>query len=83
MILLDLHLPDLPGAEVLARLRDDPSTADIPVLVLSADATRGQQARLVEQGATAYVTKPLDVRAFLSVLDRVFDGTLTGSATTT
>ena len=83
VILLDLHLPDLPGAEGLARLRDDPSTADIPVLVLSADATRGQQARLVEQGATAYVTKPLDVRAFLSVLDRVFDGTLTGSATTT
>jgi PAS domain S-box-containing protein len=65
LVLLDLHLPDLDGEEVLRRLRDDPRTSSIPVIVLSADATREQVDRLVERGAAAYVTKPLDVRVFL------------------
>ena len=71
VILLDLHLPDLDGAEVLARLRQDASTRDIPVVILSADATPGQVTRLLAQGATAYLTKPLDVHELLSLLDRL------------
>jgi CheY-like chemotaxis protein len=69
LVLLDLHLPDGSGEEVLARLRDDPATSDIPIVVLSADATRGRIARLLEEGADAYLTKPLDVQRFLEVLD--------------
>ena len=45
-IVLDLHLPDI-GGEVLARLRADPGTREIPVVILSADATPGQTARLL------------------------------------
>ena len=41
-IILDLHLPDMSGGEVLARLREDPERASIPVVILSADATPGQ-----------------------------------------
>jgi signal transduction histidine kinase/ActR/RegA family two-component response regulator len=70
LVLLDVHLSDLSGHEVLARLRADPATAGIPVVVLSADATQGQRRRLVQAGAEDYVTKPLDVRQFLRVVDR-------------
>ncbi|MCA1700814.1 MAG: response regulator, partial [Actinobacteria bacterium] len=59
VILLDLHLPDMPGERVLERLREDPDTHEIPVIVLSADATAGQVKRLVESGASGYLTKPL------------------------
>ncbi len=69
-ILLDLHLPDVPGEEVLRRLRENPRTARIPVTVLSADATQGQIQRLMEAGAREYLTKPLDVRMFLHLLEQ-------------
>ncbi len=70
LILLDMHLPDLPGAEVLSRLQNDPFTRDIPVVVVSADATPGQIRRLLTAGAAEYLTKPLDVRRFLDVLEK-------------
>ncbi|HEX8454955.1 MAG TPA: PAS domain S-box protein [Longimicrobium sp.] len=71
LILLDLHLPDIPGEEVLRRLRLDPRTATTPVVVISADATRGAVSRLMEAGVHAYLTKPLDVDLFLTTIDGV------------
>jgi PAS domain S-box-containing protein len=69
LVLLDLNLPDVEGTEVLKQLRDNPRTCHIPVIVVSADATAGQVARLLESGAHAYLTKPLDVPHFLQILD--------------
>lgn len=69
LILLDLHLPDMGGEHVLQRLRDDPATSTIPVVIISADATPGHMRRLLSAGATAYLTKPIDVRELLRVLD--------------
>jgi signal transduction histidine kinase len=69
LVLLDLNLPDLQGDEVLGRLREDPRTSDIPVVVLSADATPKQIGRLLDAGARAYLTKPLDVKQLLDTLD--------------
>jgi PAS domain S-box-containing protein len=69
LILLDLHLPDIWGDEVLRRLKDNPSTAEISVVMLSADATKDQVQRLLRLGAKAYLTKPLDVRQLLRTLD--------------
>ncbi len=71
LVLLDLHLPDMSGEELLARLRADPATRDIPVIVLSADATLGQVERLLADGARAYLTKPLDIGEFLALVDDV------------
>ncbi|MGH2734857.1 MAG: ATP-binding protein [Actinomycetota bacterium] len=71
LVLLDLDLPDMTGAEVLRRLQNDPSTRDVPVVVISADATRGQMDRLLGAGARDYLTKPLDVQRFLGVLEEV------------
>ena len=71
VILLDLHLPDLSGREVLRALRADARTADIPVVVISADATPRTREALEADGVSAFLTKPLDVRAFLATVERV------------
>jgi CheY-like chemotaxis protein/anti-sigma regulatory factor (Ser/Thr protein kinase) len=69
LVLLDLHLPDVDGGEVLRAMRADPATAALPIVVLSADATDRQIERLLADGATAYVTKPIDVAEFLRIVD--------------
>jgi CheY-like chemotaxis protein len=73
LILLDQHLPDLTGADVLHRLRADPATRGIPVVVVSADATPGQIQRMLDSGATDYLTKPLQLPPFLELLDRLLE----------
>ena len=62
VILLDVHLTDMDGAEVLKTLRADPVTADVPVVVVSADAMRSQIERMRDLGACEYVTKPIDIK---------------------
>ena len=69
LILLDLHLPDMPGWQVLAQLKADHLTRDIPVIVISADATAPQIKRLLSAGARAYLTKPLDIPEFFRVVE--------------
>jgi CheY-like chemotaxis protein len=71
LVLLDLHLPDMPGEEVLRRLRNDPRTAETPVVILSADARPSLIKRLLGSGARAFLTKPLDVAELLALLDQV------------
>lgn len=73
LILLDLHLPDIAGGEVLRRIRDNPRTRDIPVVIISADATSGQVERLLAGGAQHYLTKPLDVQRFLAIVGEILD----------
>jgi CheY-like chemotaxis protein len=69
LVLLDLNLPDMHGSEVLTRLQSESQTADIPVVVLSADATPSQIERLLTAGARNYLTKPFDIDPFLAVVD--------------
>ena len=71
LILLDLHLPDLSGFEVLNRLRADPRTRGSPVVVVSADASPGQVRRLLDAGAAEYLTKPLELTRFFETLDAI------------
>ena len=70
MVLLDLHLPDMDGVEVLRRLRSDPRTARIPVVILSADATGVHTDELEAEGAQMFLTKPIGVSKLLDVVDR-------------
>jgi len=69
LILLDRHLPDISGEQVFVQLREDPRTRDIPVIVLSADAISSGLQRLRDAGVRASLTKPLDVRQLLEVID--------------
>jgi CheY-like chemotaxis protein len=71
LVLLDLHLPDMPGEQVLKQLRDAADCRGIPIVILSADATPGQIERLMGAGASAYVTKPLAVKPFMDIIDDV------------
>jgi CheY-like chemotaxis protein len=57
------------GEEVLRRLWEDDRTRAIPVAVLSADATPAQAKRLLAAGASAYLTKPLDIGELLQLVD--------------
>ncbi len=68
LIVLDLHLPDMPGTEVLKRLKADEPTREIPVVVLTADASTSQAAHVKALGAAQYLTKPLDVSKFLETV---------------
>jgi CheY-like chemotaxis protein len=70
LILLDVHLPDMKGDEVLRQIKADPQLQDKPVIVLSADATPHQIERLRAGGARDYLTKPIDVPRVLALLDR-------------
>ena len=53
---------------MLTRLKTDPRTADIPVIVLSGDASPGQEERLIAAGAHAYLAKPLEIESFLAAV---------------
>lgn len=59
LILLDLGLPDIDGFEVLGRLRKDPVLSRIPVLVVSANATRMARDQSLALGARRFLTKPI------------------------
>lgn len=77
LILLDVHLPDVEGDEVLRRLREDAETRDIPVVMVSAEAAPRKVERFLNAGARAYLTKPLDVKRFLEVIDEILAETIT------
>jgi len=71
VVLLDLHLPDLDGEQVLLRLGADARTRWVPVVVLSADATANTGKRMQAAGASRQLTKPIDVTLLLDTLATV------------
>jgi DNA-binding response OmpR family regulator len=68
LILLDLMLPRMDGLEVLNRLRADPRTKDLPVVVLSVRCNRSDRESAAEIGADAYLSKPYDLDEMLKTV---------------
>jgi CheY-like chemotaxis protein/two-component sensor histidine kinase len=73
LVLLDMQLPDIDGLELLHHLQAHEDTADIPVIVVSADATEARIAEAIAAGATQYITKPVNVAELLSTVDGVLE----------
>ena len=73
LVLLDMQLPDISGLELLRHLKQDSELAEIPVIVVSADATAAHMQEALTLGALHYVTKPLDVAAFLALVDSALE----------
>ena len=71
LVMLDLHLPDLGGEQVLAKIKADATIAGTPVVIVSADATGEQFDRAMAAGAEDFITKPIDLSRLFEVLDTV------------
>ena len=71
LLILDLHLPELSGLEVLRHVRADPATNDLPVLILTADAMAGTREEALGEGATDIMTKPFELKALRSTIARL------------
>jgi two-component system, cell cycle response regulator DivK len=63
LVLMDLQLPTMDGAEALRILRDDPLTREIPVVAVTAFAMKDDRERALDAGFDSYIEKPISVRA--------------------
>ena len=79
LVLMDLQLPGIDGMEALRRLREDPRTAGIPVVAVTAQAMRQDRERALAAGFDGYVEKPISVRAFLDQVRRFLPGEEAGT----
>jgi CheY-like chemotaxis protein len=73
LVLMDIQLPDGDGLTALRRLRDDPRTASIPAVALTALAMDGDRERFLDAGFDGYIAKPIDSRAFPSQVSTYFE----------
>jgi DNA-binding response OmpR family regulator len=70
-VVLDIAMPELDGLEVLARVRADPATAELPVILLSARAQENDVAHGYRVGASRYIRKPFSPRELRAAVDDV------------
>src|SRR5712691_4235490 len=73
IVLLDLNIPVVSGAQVLETLKADPTTAAVLVVIVTATGEEGRQ-RALAQGADGYITKPFSPLALLRTVERVLRG---------
>ena len=71
LILMDLQLPDISGLDVVRQLKDDPETRGIPVVAVTAFAMVGDERKALTSGCDGYVAKPIVLRDFLAVVERL------------
>jgi PAS domain S-box-containing protein len=79
VILMDINLPGMSGIQALKILREDPATAHIPVLAISANAMPHDIKKGLEAGFLRYITKPIDVNEFMEALDLALEYAENGS----
>ncbi len=71
LVLLDLKLPEVGGLEVLERLRADPRTHRLPVVVLTSSIVEGDLGRCYDLGANSYIRKPVDFAQFMEAVKQL------------
>ena len=70
LILMDIHLPGMDGLSVVRAMKTDDRTRRIPILALTAHAMRGDKDRFLEAGCDGYISKPIDVKTFISSIEQ-------------
>jgi two-component system cell cycle response regulator DivK len=73
LILMDIQLPEMDGLTALARLKAEPLTRDIPVIAITASAMPQDLERIRQAGFDAYQTKPISVKEFIGLVEKMFD----------
>ncbi|MGH7322306.1 MAG: response regulator [Candidatus Rokuibacteriota bacterium] len=71
LVIMDIQLPRLSGLEATRRLRADPATAHIPIIVITSFALSGDEHKATEAGASAYLAKPYSPRELLQTIRRL------------
>jgi len=79
LVLMDLQLPGIDGMEALRRLRENPRTADIPVVAVTAQAMKQDRERALEVGFNGYIEKPISIRAFPDQVRSFLSGGVEGT----
>jgi len=65
LIVMDIQLPGMDGLEVTRKLKEQPATADIPVIAVTSYAMKGDREKALAAGCAGYVTKPIDKNIFI------------------
>ncbi len=71
LVILDIMLPEIDGFEVCRRIKENPATSDIPVIMLTAKKNSQDVARGTEVGASAYLTKPFKSAKVIEVIEEL------------
>jgi two-component system cell cycle response regulator DivK len=74
LVLMDIQLPGMDGVAALGRIREDPRTAAVPVVALTAQAMRGDRERFMKAGFDGYISKPVNVAEFVGTVKRYCEG---------
>jgi CheY-like chemotaxis protein len=74
LVLMDVQLPGMDGLKATRIIKGDSALKDIPVVALTSYAMQGDEEKAAEAGCTGYITKPLDTKAFLEIIDQFIEG---------
>jgi two-component system cell cycle response regulator DivK len=69
LVLMDLRMPRMDGFEAIKELRKDPTTANLPIIAISAWASAKHKERAMEAGANEHFTKPVDLSKLLDTIN--------------
>ena len=72
LILLDIHMQEMDGYEVMEHLKESPETADIPVILLTADAEEDGEERGIVLGAADFIRKPFEPQVLLNSIEAIW-----------
>ena len=75
LILMDIQRPGISGITAFRQIRDDPATATIPVIAVTASAMTLDRQTIMAAGFEGYQSKPLDVKAFVEAVRQMLDRT--------
>lgn len=70
LILMDIHLPGMDGLSVVRAMKSDERMRRVPILALTAHAMRGDKDRFLEAGCDGYISKPIDVKTFITSIEQ-------------